>query len=518
MQKLPSILILLYTSFFVNSQLLAQTVDPNSVDGQIHFKINTDPGINLDGYVGGNLALDALLATAGLDSIFKPFPLAGTELDSIYRLVFANAGVVNTLITALEGLPYVEFAEKNPIVEEFLTPNDFQSNQWALEKIQAELAWNYTTGSSNVLVAVLDDAIAIDHEDLNANIYVNTAEQGGFPLLDDDLNGQPDDINGYDVADGNADPRPPANASGNSDGFSHGTHVTGIVSAVTDNNTGIASIGFNTTILPVKIGRDSDGALTGASDGIYYALRSGADVINMSWGTTTDAATLRSLMVQAAAADIVLVAAAGNDGQEIDHYPAAYPEVMSVAATNQNDERASFSNYGTTIDVCAPGEGIYSTLPENNNTYGSFNGTSMATPLVAGLAALVKAHFPSFSAVQIRNRIEQSCEDISAQNPGLNGKLGAGRINAFQTLGNVGIIDVASATFNVYPNPASDVLQIDCADELRNGQIVIRDIAGREVLISGLRESIEIGHLKSGPYSISIEAENVRLTSKLIVQ
>lgn len=496
----------------------AQTIESDAVDGELHLKLSTDPGFILDGYTGGNLTLDPLFAVSGLDSIYRPFPMPGTTLDSIYRVVFPNAAQVNTLITALEALPFVEYAEKNPIVFESNTPNDLQTDQWYLNKIQAELGWDYSTGSVNVLVAVLDDAIAIDHEDLASNIYVNTAEQNGLTLLDDDLNGQPDDINGYDVADRDNNPRPPANASGNGDGFAHGTHVAGILSATTNNSIGIASIGYNTKILPVKIGRDADAALTGSTDGIYYAMRSGVDIMNFSWGTLTDSQVLRSLILQVQAAGILMVAAAGNDGDQTVVYPAAYPEVMSVGSTNENDQRSSFSNYGSTISVMAPGTNIYSTLPEGNDTYGNNSGTSMATPLVAGLAALVKANFPSFTANQIQERIEMGCDDISAQNPGLSGQIGSGRINAFQTLGNVGIVDFESSAFSIYPNPTNSLLQLHFEGKNKPYQVTIIDAAGRVVYQVPFQFTHDLADLEKGVYHVVIESKKGRLSSKLVLQ
>ena len=503
---------------FLGFDGIAQTVDPNAVDGEIHFKISDDPGLLLDGYSGGNLTFDALFTVSGLDSIFKPFPLPGNELDSIYRVIFPNALQVDALSAALAALPYVEFAEKNPIMTEFNTPNDLQSGQWSLEKIQAELAWDYSTGSTDVLVAVLDDAIAIDHEDLSANIYINTAEQNGLPLLDDDVNGRSDDVNGFDVADGDNDPRPPANASGNSDGFAHGTHVAGIVSAATNNGTGMASIGYNTKILPVKIGRDSDAALVAAGDGLYYAMRSGVDIINMSFGTSTNAATLKALVAQINAAGILMVAAAGNDGNQELNYPAAYPEVISVGATNQNDEKASFSNYGNTIDVMAPGVGIYSTLPEGNNTYGNYDGTSMATPLVSGLAALVVSHFPGISSVQVRNKIEGGCEDISAQNPGMSGMLGAGRINAYHTIGNVGIGEVEQGTVKIWPNPVSDVLNFYSNESFKPERIDVVDMTGRTVYSSSFRTSVNLTDINGGLYMVVLSGQSLQYVSKLMVE
>lgn len=510
--------LVLASLFGIGLTVRAQTIDPNAVDGHLHLKIGADPGFILDGYTGGNLALDALFAASGLDSIYKPFPIPGTPLDSIYRVVFPNAAQVNALMPVLEALPYVVYVEKNPIVFPTHTPNDLATNQWALTKIEAELAWDYTTGSTDVVVAIVDDAIAIDHQDLAANVYVNEAEQNGLTLLDDDGNGRADDINGYDVADNNPNPRPPSSASGNDDNFTHGTHVAGIVSASTNNGIGVASIGYAVKLLPVKIAEDATGSLTAGLDGIFYAIRSGADVINMSWGLYEDVAALKTLIQQATLQNIVLVAAAGNQGNQDPFYPAAYPEVISVGATDQNDVKASFSNYGTTIDVMAPGVSIYSTMPEANNTYGNKNGTSMAAPLVAGLAALVKSHFPSMSAAQIRQRIVQACEDISVQNPGLDGLIGAGRINAYHTLANVAVHQLNQSTFSIYPNPARDKLYFKKTASDLVTRIAIIDVAGREVVTSPWTPSLAVDFLAPGVYTVRIDANGKRTQSKIILQ
>lgn len=496
----------LVCSLLLSTTTQSQTVDPLAVDGEIHIKVNPSLSFDLDGYTGGNLTFDLVFNVSGLDSIYKPFPLANTELDSIYRVVFPNYSQVDVLINALSALPFVEYAEKNPIVTEFLEPNDFQANQWYLTKIQAQTAWNFNTGSSNVVVAVIDDAVAIDHQDLSANIYQNAAESGGFPLIDDDLNGQSDDVNGYDVANGDANPRPPSNASGNDDGFAHGTHVAGLVSASTNNNVGIASLGFNTTILPVKIADDASGALTGSLDGIFYAMRSGVDIINMSWGTSTDATALKAVISQAYSSGITLIAAAGNDGSTNPFYPAAYPEVISVGATNPDDFVTGFSNYGSTIDVMAPGSGIYSTLPEGDNTYGNLNGTSMAAPLVSALAALLKAENGNYSSQEIKQRIQAGCENIDAINPNYAGQIGAGRINAFNTVGNVSVSTVEKLDLMVYPNPTTDFIRFQGADLPLNATVVIIDCLGRTVIQQPFQNQISLKNLPAGIFTVRVRS------------
>ncbi|MGB0916627.1 MAG: S8 family serine peptidase [Flavobacteriales bacterium] len=501
---------------------VGQTVSPNFVDGQVHFKISSDPGIDLENYVGGNIALDLVYSTYGVDSIYKPFPLPSSPLDSVFRIAFTSISAVDALLPALQALPFVEWAEKNPMAHLFHTPNDLQSNQWSLQKISAEHGWNVSTGSANVLVAVLDNAIAIDHEDLAANIYTNSAETGGLTLLDDDANGYSDDFNGYDVVDRDNNPRPPAGSTGNGDGFVHGTHVAGLVGAVTNNGTGMASIGYQCKILPVKIASDADGqALSGSLDGIFYAIQSGADIINMSWGIGSDNVTLRMLVQQAASAGIVMIAAAGNDGNQNLHYPAAYPETISVGATNSSDQIASFSNRGNTIDLMAPGQDIYSTMPEGNNTYANLSGTSMATPITAGLASLVKAQFPSLNAEQVKQRLQQGCENIDAQNPGLSGQIGSGRINAFQTLGNVSIVEAESHGIRVLSNPISNgILAIKAQDNrLLNGAVVsVIDATGRTVLSEPWKANVDVADLVSGIYLLSIETASITYSTKVMIK
>lgn len=502
---------------FAVSVLNAQTIDQWAVDGIVQFKIDADPGFDLLNYAGGNIALDLLVSTYGGTDISQPYALPGTSLDSVYRIEFTSISQVNALITALEALPFVEFAEKYPLCVTYNTPNDFASQQWYLSKINAELGWDYSTGNSNVLIAIIDNAVAIDHEDLNANIYTNTAEANGLPLIDDDLNGAVDDVNGYDVSNLDANPRPPA-GQGNATSWVHGTHVAGLASAATNNGSGMAGLGYNCSILPVKCANDNSdgGSFDKVIDGVFYALRSGADVINMSFGTPSDNQVFKMMIQQAAASNIVLIAAAGNDNVNTPFYPAAYPECISVGATNENDIKASFSNFGTTVDVMAPGVNMYSTLLDASNPYGTLNGTSMAAPLVSGLAGLLLADQPQLTAPLVRNRILSSCDDISAVNPGLNGQLGAGRINAFKTLGNVGVDEMAQEVNVAYPNPVSGgILYVD--REWLNHTFMLHDASGRTVLSGPATLSMDLSELPAGIYLLKVFADTGTITQRLMV-
>jgi serine protease len=296
------------------------------------------------------------LVPYGIDTIYRSFKLPGHPLDKVYRVRFTAIALVDALITALEALTFVEFAEKMPLGLPAFEPNDLAPQQWYLPHVNAAEAWDLERGDPNVIIAIVYNGVALGHEGLAANIYTNEAEANGLPLIDDDLNGFTDDVNGYDTADKNTNARPPSN--GNNDNFwPHGTHVAGIAAAVTHNGTGMAGMAHGCSILPVKEAKDNGNGqqFETPMDGVFYASRTGAQVINMSWGSSMNSQVMRLVMQEAEANGSVLIAAAGNQDTSGLFYPAAFPEVISVGATDANDLRASFSNYGSTIDVMAPG-------------------------------------------------------------------------------------------------------------------------------------------------------------------
>lgn len=340
-------------------------------------------------------------------------------------LVYGLYGQEEQCIRFLSGInrdELIEYHERNPQYQLSYTPNDLQTAQYNLKIIQAENAWDLARGNSSVSVAIVDDAVETGHSDLRNVIWKNPGEIAGNGL-DDDRNGFVDDVNGWDVADNDNNPNPPAVP-----GFDHGTHCAGITGAETDNSNGIASIGYGIRLIPVKIAASSSGLLTGAALGVEYAIIANARVISMSWGGSGFSRTYQLLFDLAASKNIICVAAAGNSNTSTRHYPAAYNHVIAVASTTSTDARSSFSNYGTWIDVCAPGSGIYSTV--TNGSYDYKSGTSMACPLVSGLCALMVSKNPSLSATDIESCLKSTCDNINAKNPGFSGLLGSGRINA----------------------------------------------------------------------------------------
>ncbi len=322
-------------------------------------------------------------------------------------------------------------------------PNDpMFDEQWALNnvgqnggKAKADVAalkaWNKTHGSGDVVVAVLDSGVDYTHQDLVSNMWLRP---DNVPAYKDEELGAFNDLHGFNAVDNQSDPM---------DDNGHGTHCAGIIGAEGDNDEGIAGINWSVQIMPLKfMGRGGFGTTKDAIEAINYAIdrkRNGVNVrvINASWGSTANSKALEDTIRAAGEEGILFVAAAGNDGSSNDkrpHYPSNYdlPNLISVAALDRNDNLASFSNFGIkTVHVAAPGKDILSTWLGGN--YREASGTSMATPYVAGVAALILSSEPKLSVEKLRDRILKSVDKLDS----LDGKIeSGGRINAAKALGN----------------------------------------------------------------------------------
>jgi hypothetical protein len=376
-------------------------------------------------------------------------------LENIYKISIDQIHLIDQAVGQLSKISELAYAEKVPYKTYFSTPpNDTSYNntlQWNLFKINAQIAWNFigSPNPSQTIIAIVDDGLDINHIDLKDNLWVNDLELNGLPGVDDDGNFIIDDSLGYDF--GNFD----ADASPNDLTWHHGTHVSGIAGAVTNNVTGVASIGYNARLMAVK-GSSSNLFVSNGYEAIAYAADNGADVINLSWGSPTESITEANTIMYANFLNTVVVAAAGNTNDATVNFPAAYPHVISVANTTTNDTKANGTTYGQWIDVCAPGTNIYSTIPGNG--FGLMSGTSMASPLVAGLVGLMRTFNPLLTPDQIEDCIKNNTDNIDFMNPNFPGKLGTGRINAFKTMQCVNAtrnqIDAALIRFNT-PNAFS---------------------------------------------------------------
>ncbi|MCP4712007.1 MAG: S8 family serine peptidase, partial [Planctomycetes bacterium] len=405
--------------------------DPLFEPGEITIKVKF--GVRSlktrDGAVSfGVTSLDAKLVQFSVAKIEKRFrhrdisAKSGLpDLSRIYKLTFPEHIDIHLAANIIARDANIEYAEPIPVCYPLLVPNDSLYNQQQdLPQIMAEEAWDIHRGQDGdrpVIVAIIDSGVNWHHPDLAANIWQNEAEipDNG---LDDDNNGYPDDIRGWDFWDDDNDPV---------DEYGHGTYTSGIAGAVTDNTTGVAAISWNIDIMPIR------GYLY---QGIIYAAENGADIISNSWGSITYSQAGQDAVDYAAGLGSIIIASAGNGNTTTLHFPSAYAHVISVAAVDENDLKTGYSHYGLSIDISAPGGtgelGIYSTIMDGG--YDRSSGTSASGPLVAGLAALIKSYYPDWTGDQIVIQLLATADNIDSLNPGYEGLLGSGRINAWRAL------------------------------------------------------------------------------------
>jgi|Deesub1362B_J571_1020462.scaffolds.fasta_scaffold04818_2 subtilisin family serine protease len=376
------------------------------------------------------------LQSRGMEKV-KEFTALDLQLLRTAPGVAMRAAIVSVAAEAI-----VEYVEPDFIVRALEVPNDPRfSQQWGLHNtgqtggtadadIDAPEAWEEQTGSPSVLVGIIDTGIDYRHEDLQSNIWVNPGEYGGGKEtngVDDDGNGYVDDWRGWDFANGDNDPM---------DDNGHGTHVAGIVAASGNNGAGVAGVCWKAGLVPLKFLRaDGSGYVSDAIEAVLYAADMGIRILNNSWGGRQYSRALEDAIRYANDRGVLFVAAAGNDGENNDtspHYPSNYEvaNVISVAASTDRDRRADFSNYGEeTVDLAAPGERILSTYP--GNRYEWLSGTSMATPFVTGVAALVAAEFPGIALAPLKLRLLGGVDYLSAWEDLVKTD---GRLNAFRAL------------------------------------------------------------------------------------
>ncbi|MBM2816806.1 MAG: hypothetical protein HW421_3568 [Ignavibacteria bacterium] len=400
-------------------------------------------------------ALQSSLSALGVESLRAPFAEFSTGnllsadvegISRIYELRYTAPIDVYDACQELMKNPEVEYAV--PVFMRYtydFVPNDDiykQNKQYGLKKISMEKAWDISKGDKTVIIGIVDSGVDWQHEDLSGNIWTNTKEIAGNGK-DDDGNGKIDDIRGWDFV-GNItyneygnwkEDNDPKN-TGTGANQVHGTHVAGCAAAMTNNFKGVAGPASNCLMLPVKCGSDNNsvGGIFRGYEGISYAAKMGAQIINCSWGGPGASPAEQDIINQATNMGALVVVAAGNDGKNIDQsgqYPACYDNVLCVGASNSSDRVASFSNYGNLVTVYTPGQGIWATLP--NNKYGSQDGTSMASPITAGVAALVKAFHPDWTPKQIIHQIRSTCDNVLTSDESKR-PIYFGRLNAFKAL------------------------------------------------------------------------------------
>lgn len=482
---------------YVKNQLYLK-LNPSAAKGIIH----PSGEVNMDAFTA---AFQPLLQDVQITSIQTPFFKAHDDnLKRVICITFEPVASLDALVDNLNKHGDSEYAEPVPAVEFFdaYIPNDLGANnfegQWYLHSIQAQQAWGIAKGSKDITVAVVDQAIDIDHPDLAGVIWTNPGEVPNNGI-DDDENGYVDDVHGYDVADDDPDPKP------DNQNQPHGTHVAGLVSAETDNAIGIASIGFQLSIVSVKCA-DHTNTRAEHYKGIIYAANTGADIVQCSWGGYGFSITNKNVIEYAQQQGCLVVCSAGNNGSNILAYPAAYRGVISVGATNILDRMSGLSNYNAELSVSAPGEDILSTLPSSG--YEIWSGTSMAAPIVSGLLGLMKSHYPEISNDDLKTCLLTTTDPIEINSVKYEGRTGAGRINAYKAIVCVdnlkkatGITKLVRQTLNIYPNPTANVAYI-ILPASRTGDISMTatDVVGRQVM------NEQYGSNFRGP--IAIDTEN----------
>ena len=339
-------------------------------------------------------------------------------------------GTLKAAKTRMSKQPGVLNVEYDRAAQLAYTPNDpLWGDQWHMRTIKADLAWDTSKGSSNTLLALIDTGCLVTHPDLQGNIWTNPGE---IPSngIDDDNDGYVDDVNGYDFADNDGTP---------DDVLGHGTGCAGIIGAVQDNNIGVAGVCPNLKIMVLKACNSSgylyDSYLVPA---YVFGADHGARVFSMSYYSDRVSQAEKDAMDYAVGKGVLPVAAAGNDYSVIPYYPGGYENVLSVAATNNNNKKSGFSNYGSWVDVAAPGQNL--TTTSANGDYMGFGGTSGACPHVAGAAALVFGAKPLATATEVRTALEDSATLLS-QAP-------------YGEFSNYGLINVQAALQAVLVTPA----------------------------------------------------------------
>jgi subtilisin family serine protease len=398
-------------------------------------------------------ALSAAHATA-----IRRYALAGIE-----RLRLEGTSVEDA-VARLSADPSVTWAEPNYTWTIDRVPNDpLYGEQWPLQNngqtqgtvgadIQAEAAWDVTTGDSSLVVGVIDTGIDWVHPDLAANVWTNPGEIPGNGL-DDDGDGYVDDVHGYDFVNRDGDPM---------DDHGHGTHVSGTIAAVGNNGLGIAGVCWRTKIMGLKfLGASGSGNTADAIEALQFAIDHGVRITNNSWGGGPRSQALADMLAAAGASGMLIVVAAGNSGADLDalpSYPSSYPtpEMIVVAATDKNDALASFSDYGRlTVDIGAPGVSILSLWPGNRTA--TISGTSMAAPHVAGAAAMLLARFPGMAPLEMKDRLMRGADPL----PSLATRtVSGGRLDLLRAVGDPDTIPPGAVADLAVATPRSNTLDL----------------------------------------------------------
>jgi subtilisin family serine protease len=538
-------------SLFILNLAFSQEYTSHS-ENELIIKLKQNSNINLETITSkqkfSNLVLDSLNK---LYIVKKIKPTGNKRMKNTFILKFNNKQNISLLIKSYLKTGLFEYVEPNYIGKGHgvqVTPNDtyFSSRQWshyndgtfslstatADADIDTDLAWDITQGDPNLIVAILDSGLKLNHPEFSGRIWNNNNET--LNGLDSDSNGYIDDINGgWDFANNDNYP---------ADDHGHGTNVAGIALATGNNGIGYAGVNWNSKVMICKIlDNTNSGYYTWWADAIYYAVDNGANVINMSAGGNGASTLLEDAINYAYSNNVPVVVSTGNQNSVIQ-YPAKYSNAFAIGSTNSDDTRSvpffwdvnSGSNFGPELDFVAPGNYIYGLSYNSNTNYNTYwGGTSQAAPHVAGVISLLLSIDPNLSVDQIRTILQESSEDQvgdSDDTIGWDQYYGFGRINAYNAVTNqvLGLNEFNNFKNNilVYPNPFSYGKNLTIANiDNDDYQIIIYNMLGEKELVfnSSINSSkikLQIPKLASGTYFIKIinKSNNMSITKKFIIK
>lgn len=423
----------------LNAQDLPMDPAAYYLENHVIFKLKPEFRHVIDGGVCQDARFQSVLDILGVDSIWQKYPKSGipadadltsglpyTDLTLIYEVHYVNNINPPRAVDLIESLGMTQYVNPHPTAYLLYTPDDTQlSSQYYLTNIRAYEGWDIHKGDSSVVIGITDTGYEFNHPDLvNAVAYNYNDTIDG---IDNDNDGFVDNFKGWDLGAGDNNPQ--------YDATGHGIHVSGIAGASVDNTFGIAGAGFNSLLLPVKVDNEY-GNLIRTYESIVYAADHGCKVINCSWGSPYSPGDYGQDIINYASfnRNALVVAAAGNSNNEIFFYPASYIYALNVAGTNASDNKSVGSSFYYGVDISAPGELLFSCWAGSGFTTSS--GTSMASPLVAGCAAIVSSYYPNLSMLQISERLRATADviDTMASNAPYYLRLGKGRVNLYRAL------------------------------------------------------------------------------------
>lgn len=503
-----------------------QSVNDNYIDDKIYCRVSFE--IQQDVRISDMKFIEEIKDVYKIYKIDIPFyNTSNSGLKKTLRIWFERKDKLDELVRLLNKNPDVIFAEKIPLDKIAMSPNDeyYGANyggynwNWHFDQINASLAWNYSTGSEVVKVAIVDNAIYWEHPEFSGRIIAR-----------------------HDAANNDNDPAPETiNYT-----WSHGTHAMGLIGAGLNNNIGIASMGGNISLIPVRAA-NSSGYLTASYEGVQWAVNAGADIINMSFGSTSFSQTNQEIMNWAYNEGIVLVAAGGNDDNESPYYPAAYENVIGVAAVNGDNTKYGLSSYGSWINISAPGGGhvqdglpLFSTVAHDasdspsgdltemfgvSGKYDLMRGTSMAAPMVSGLCALIKSKEPQITVDQLKTCLYATASNIESNNPEYEGKLGVGRINAGMALFCADTITISTSHIDNQINTNLSVyvsegnLYVESSEIIQTISII--NLQGQKLIQKNVNSNnykFNLNMLNSNVLLVKVQINNQMFVKKVFVK